>query len=685
MQPSTAAAAACDASALVVVTGPDSDGSVAASSAFHTAPSFGRTALSTSGVLLPFAFGEPRLVVAPAACFEAFSSSSQSSALNLRAGVSVSVLLGPGPSSEWFAASIVQTVDLTSSPLLAAALAPFAGAWDVSSTRLALLQLQAPPSHRAPDAALWGGGEKLFRGGMLCLASAPFGALSPSSFRASASSACVSALLPPPPDSPDGAQTACVPPLLLLLDGRCLPGSEGAAVACAATGRLVGVALLPLRGRFAARPSSTSSDRPSPPPRPAACACPDADDGPWLAITAAGLAAALAPGGATQRDETRSLVALLSRLRISPAEAAAAPPALEDAASRVALLRVGSSWASAVPLGATGFFVTAAHTVHPGRTGKPGALGFGSRAKEKNWIINALPPLPSGAARSAELRFAPHGRWWRAEVMWVCTGPLDVALLRVLVPPPSLDSGAVYDALPLPLPLSHIDTPAGSPVWVAGHGRFPPDMRMPTALTSGVISSSSGGAFAPLSHHLHEHSHAAASHPMSRADSLGQPQPQLQPQPALLRTTCVVRPGASGGAVLTRSGAVAAVVSSNAKLDGGGWGRRGAPHKKEGGGGRSAPHSPSQHLFFPSLNFCVPAARLARLVAAVAAVAADEAAVAAAAGGSVVGAAPSGSGGAALAVACEELDGRDDAAAMAWALKPPPPQPQPPHGLRSRL
>jgi hypothetical protein len=528
---------------------------------------------------------------------------------------------------------------------------------------------RAATSSSAPPLPPWGSAGALRRGARLALAGAPFGALAPRHFAASVAAGGVANALPPPQApaarvAAGGSSSADThkhdhyppppPPAAFLLDARTLPGAEGGPVACGATGALVGVLLPPLRATGGAGGAEVRAND------FAACVLHvrtrgDADarlcsrSQVPLMLSSDALAAALAAAGA----QALPLLPPPASPPMPPPSSlqhhgGVSPDVIAAASRAVALVTVrgGGAWGSAVCVGPRrGLFLTVAHLLQPSapsaggapapwassasarRRGSSGADAFDLGGADDANVHASLPPLPAGAVPDALVRLTGgDGAWRRARTVWVCRGPLDVALLRLVEEEeahdeaPRLQEGHLLASLALPPARdarAHLEP--GAPCVVIGHAQFAPAAALPPAAAAGVVAR----VLAP---------HRSAS---------DAPSPSL----AMLLTSAAVHAGASGGAVVGADGALLGLVTSNARA-----------------AGADAP--------LPSLNFSVAAPALAQLLAAVAA--ADAAGATAAqltpgSGGPGAGAPR------ALLAACAALDAPDGDMAALWALQSPPP------------
>lgn len=460
----SAAAVASAASALVRYR---VDASAASAAAFH-APLSGAAALSVSAVLLAAGGpgGSPPVLLAPAPPGWAPSDPPP------RAEALLGCEAAAGGVCAWRVARLSSALDLLgTSPALREALRGLG-----QPPALWLLLLSLDGAAVAGGSPRWASAAALRPGHRLALSAAPFGALAPTAFLASAAAAVISRTLP------------AAPPALLLLDLLALPGCEGGPLAT--PDGLVALLLPPLRGPAAAFPAAVAADA--------------------LLPALAAHAAAAAPRGAAPPPAPA----------LQPAAAApAAVPAARLAERAVASLAPGgvAGWGSAVCVAASaGLFLTASHVLLPGGCAG-GAAGGGGRSR--------LPPLPPLAAASATLR-GGEGAAQAARALWLCRGPLDLALLQA--DPPATPGGWAQLR-----PLADEDHPAlqrGAPLLCAGHGALPPG-------AAGHAPSLSAGAVA---------------HYNARA--------------ALLRAHLPVHAGCSGGALLSPDGSLAGLVTSNGRL-----------------------------------------------------------------------------------------------------------------------
>ncbi|XP_050287045.1 glyoxysomal processing protease, glyoxysomal isoform X1 [Quercus robur] len=272
--------------------------------------------------------------------------------------------------------------------------------------------------------------------------------------------------------------------------------------------------------------------------------------------------------------------------------------AVEQAMGAICLVTCDDGvWASGVLLNNQGLILTNAHLLEPWRFGKTTVRGvrYGSQSEDLSFLteesaslvqnrvegnqkIQSLLPKSlktvntflsnefSGYKMNSSYRGHRNIRvrldhrqpwvWCDAKVLYVCKGPLDVALLQLEYVPDQL-SPIIVD----------FECPSlGSKAYVIGHGLFGPRCGFFPSVCSGVVAKV-----------------VKATMPNSYSFSQeGDTQGQF---PVMLETTAAVHPGGSGGAVVNSDGHMIGLVTSNARH----------------GGGTVIPH----------LNFSIPCAALA--------------------------------------------------------------------------
>jgi S1-C subfamily serine protease len=291
--------------------------------------------------------------------------------------------------------------------------------------------------------------------------------------------------------------------------------------------------------------------------------------------------------------------------------------ALQAAAAGVVMVRVGRSWGSGVLITHSGLVLTVAHLFRntaaaAASAAAAAAAGRGARvASSGGGSCSSRPALPheqqapdaaptdasvmlwvsAAASRVGSSNSASRQLWVPARLVGCFSGYLDLAVLQMelgathhhqqqqqqqqqqqcgghghRLHPLSLAGSAQGDCLA-----------AGDEVFVIGHGLFGPRPGWPPAVTAGCVARvlcvtpdgdghASGGASASGS--------ASAS--------------RRQPKPSMVISTAAVHAGASGGALVSRGGALLGLVTSNARH----------------GSGATLPH----------LNFCISASELRPVV-----------------------------------------------------------------------
>ncbi|XVF25773.1 hypothetical protein REPUB_Repub13aG0242400 [Reevesia pubescens] len=264
---------------------------------------------------------------------------------------------------------------------------------------------------------------------------------------------------------------------------------------------------------------------------------------------------------------------------------------IERAMASICLITIDDGvWASGVVLNDQGLILTNAHLLEPWRFGKttvrsgtkteapfippeesssPEGKGFSRYQK------SSMPPFSLKIVNSCladenkgyKLKSLYHGHrsirvrldhqdpwiWHEAKVVYICKGPLDVALLQLDCIPDKLS----------PIVVDFAQPSLGSKAYVIGHGLLAPRCGFAPSVCSGVVAKV-----------------VKADMPLYYKSVL----PGDSQFPAMLETTASVHPGGSGGAVVNSDGCLIGLVTSNARH----------------GGGKVIPH----------LNFSIPSAVL---------------------------------------------------------------------------
>lgn len=271
---------------------------------------------------------------------------------------------------------------------------------------------------------------------------------------------------------------------------------------------------------------------------------------------------------------------------------------VEKAMTSICLVTIDDGvWASGVLLNDQGLILTNAHLLEPWRFGKTTVrnVRYGSKSENLSFLSEESASLGQnrvdGNQKSQSLLpkslktlnpfvVDEHGRykmnpsygrnknirirldhtepwvWCDAKLVYVCRGPLDVALLQLEHVPDELS----------PIIMDFECPSLGSKAYVIGHGLFGPRCGFFPSISSGVVTKV---VKANIPH----------SYP---ANQEGNTQGHF---PVMLQTTAAVHPGGSGGAVVNSDGHMIGLVTSNARH----------------GGGTVIPH----------LNFSIPCAALA--------------------------------------------------------------------------
>ncbi|EXC18086.1 Glyoxysomal processing protease [Morus notabilis] len=214
------------------------------------------------------------------------------------------------------------------------------------------------------------------------------------------------------------------------------------------------------------------------------------------------------------------------------------PLPVDKAVASVCLITVDDGvWASGVLLNNQGLILTNAHLLEPWRFRKRNADPFiGGEPGGHKWSSSYT------SSRNIRVRLDHRDPWiWcDAKVVYVCKGPLDVALLQLKSVPDQL----------CPIIMDFSRPPVGSKAYVVGHGLFGPRCGFFPSVCSGVVAKVVE-ANLPFSYRLSEPGNTEGHFPV------------------MLETTAAVHPGGSGGAVVNSNGHMIGLVTSNARHGGG--------------------------------------------------------------------------------------------------------------------
>ncbi|KAK6264699.1 hypothetical protein SCA6_020133 [Theobroma cacao] len=400
------------------------------------------------------------------------------------------------------------------------------------------------------------------RGEFLLAMGSPFGILSPVHFFNSISMGSVANCYPP--KSSDRA--------LLMADIRCLPGMEGGPV-FGDQNTLVGILIIPLRQK-----SSDAEIQLVIPWEAIASACSDlllkepqiAEKG--IHINKGNLNAV----GNGLLSNSNGSNELCCYNHDHPNSSCPSRLPIEKAMASICLITIDDGvWASGVVLNDQGLILTNAHLLEPWRFGKT-TVGTGTRTEVpffppeesaspegkgfNRYQKSSMPPFSLKIVNSSvvddhkgnKLKSLYHGHrsirvrlghldpwiWCEAKVVYICRGPLDVALLQLDRIPDKLSSIVVDFAQPS----------LGSKAYVIGHGLLAPRCGFSPSVCSGVVAKV-----------------VKAEMPLYYKSLI----PGDSEFPAMLETTAAVHPGGSGGAVVNSDGRLIGLVTSNARHGGG--------------------------------------------------------------------------------------------------------------------
>ncbi|CAN0853084.1 Glyoxysomal processing protease, glyoxysomal [Linum grandiflorum] len=392
------------------------------------------------------------------------------------------------------------------------------------------------------------------RGDFLLAVGSPFGIISPVHFLNSISAGSIS----------NHYSHFSLGTSLLMADIRCLPGMEGGPV-FDKYGRFIGVLIRPLRQKSTGAEIQLVI--------------------PWEAIASACIDLLLKGPEIADKEVTintgklNAVGEVPSSNKYEPLDSdSPSPLPVEKAMSSVCLITIDEgTWASGVLLNEQGLILTNAHLLEPWRFGKTNVTGGGYQTisyvvplrqeflrpqstreelyeKNKNRFLSSQASMDSSTMNwtkgyASSLSYKGHQAirirlnrvdpwiWCDAKVVYISTGPLDVALLQLDCIPDRL--------CPISVDLSCPSL--GSKAYVIGHALFGPRCGLPPSVCSGVVSKVVN-AKAP--------SYCKSLHGM------------VSPIPAMLETTASVNPGGSGGAIVNSEGQMIALVTSNTRYGG---------------------------------------------------------------------------------------------------------------------
>jgi hypothetical protein len=328
----------------------------------------------------------------------------------------------------------------------------------------------------------------LLQGQLLAAVGAPFGALAPQHFGGFIASGILSAVVPGSSASA-GRGRATEAPALLLSDLRCSPGMEGGPVFAVTTTPakqhcLVGMLLPPLKLPAAHVELALAA--------PAAAVAAAAAE----VLRYSGGAMADCNGSSGGGGVAASAAAELAAAPCNAALPAAAPalPAVAAALPGVVAVATGSSWASGVVISSAGHILTNAHVLQP-----TAATAVPVSSSEKGEAPLQLAPASKAAAAAtvapqvhahvgvllpaAMGRSGIGGSWSTADVLYIFSGPLDLAVLQLRqeTHQPQRQQQQQQQQLhmqtvaaPQPLMLSRQQLRAGQAVCVLGFPAFNP-------------------------------------------------------------------------------------------------------------------------------------------------------------------------------------------------------------------
>ncbi|KAK6917593.1 hypothetical protein RJ641_018344 [Dillenia turbinata] len=392
------------------------------------------------------------------------------------------------------------------------------------------------------------------RGDLLLAMGSPFGILSPLHFFNSISVGSVANCCPH--SSSDRS--------LLIADIRCLPGMEGGPV-FGGQGHLIGILTRPLRQR-----NTDAEIQLVIPSEAVAAACGDLlqKELQYLRDDICYTKEVLNSVSANNPDDEG-----YSHFHNHLSSGYSPQSPIQKAMASVCLITIDDGiWASGILLNKQGLILSNAHLLEPWRFGKTSVSGQNvDKLREIQHLYRPMLPIQGTHGQEERRRSfsrttsisdpgndnkkhmmdslgLSHKRicvrvdhkypwiWCDARVVFVSQGPLDVALFQLEFVPDQVCPIMVELACPS----------AGSRAHVIGHGLLGPRCDFSPSVCSGVVAK-------------------VIKTKMSHSD-----QPYLEANiqedfPAMLETTAVVHPGASGGAIVNSDGCMIGLVTSNAR------------------------------------------------------------------------------------------------------------------------
>ncbi|XP_031278959.1 glyoxysomal processing protease, glyoxysomal [Pistacia vera] len=415
---------------------------------------------------------------------------------------------------------------------------------DKSTTRIAILGVSSYLKD-LPNLALLPSSK---RGDSLLAVGSPFGVLSPMHFFNSISMGSVANCYPP------GSSTQS----LLMADIRCLPGMEGGPI-FGEHAQLVGILIRPLRQKNSGAEIQLVI--------------------PWEAIATACSDLLLKEPQNAEKEfhiNKGNLNAVGNSLLYSSHDSngsysfkyehrdscCLSPLPIQKALVSVCLITTDDGvWASGVLLNDQGLILTNAHLLEPWRFGKTTVSGGKNGNQSRAFLFASEEPAARApkfvdssvdGSRPYKLSSFYKGHrnirvrlnhmepwiWCDATVVYVCKGPLDVALLQLKY--------VTHQLCPIVTDFAHPSV--GSTAYVIGHGLFGPRCGLSASVCCGVVAKVVKVKSSPYCQSILQGDSGC---------------------PVMLETTAAVHPGGSGGAVVNLDGHMIGLVTSNARHSGG--------------------------------------------------------------------------------------------------------------------
>lgn len=149
---------------------------------------------------------------------------------------------------------------------------------------------------------------------------------------------------------------------------------------------------------------------------------------------------------------------------------------IDNTSRWVSLVRIGNSWATAICINDTGYYVTNAHLVRP-------FLSNTDQSNNRRYILNNTLSIKVEPRNIDEYDRSDKltSLWYNGTVEWICNGSWDIAILKINI------KHTLYSAQ-FPSALQHDILHVGNPVAVIGFPLFAPTSELQPSVCVGVLS-----------------------------------------------------------------------------------------------------------------------------------------------------------------------------------------------------